>query len=156
MAWASSLIPGADDWVVVAQQSDEAARDFTQRVCRRARRLRREDAQIDSVDVYAGPRRDRLSSAARREVIEQLGVQLAIGGQLNLWSASDDPRGDRELSAILAQLAPILAERQIATNHQACEPDERSGVRHVRPAGVAKPEFEFENASGDFESPIPG
>src|SRR6187399_2442336 len=72
MAWASCHALGADDWIVVAQQSDEAARDFSQRVCHRAQRLCREDALIDTVDVYAGPGNDPLSSAARRQVIEEL------------------------------------------------------------------------------------
>lgn len=130
--------------MVVAQQSDEAAPDFTQRVRQRAQRLRKEDALIDSVDVYAGPGNDRLSSAARREVIEELAVQMAKGGRLTLWSGSDDTRGDAELSAILAQFGPILAERQIAVNHQACEAEERSGVRHAVPTRQSEPDSEFE------------
>ena len=54
-AWASASgqTPNADDWVVVAQQSDEADADFTRRVRLRAQRLRKEDAQIDAIDVYA-------------------------------------------------------------------------------------------------------
>ncbi len=142
-AWASCHALGADDWIVVAQQSDEAAPDFTRRVRQRAQRLRSEDARIDAVDVYAGPRDDRLSSAARREVIEDLGVQMAEGGRLTLWSGLNDTRGDAELAAILAQFAPILAERQIAMNHQACEPDERSGVRHAAPSRL-RSDLEFD------------
>ncbi len=69
MAWASCHALGTDDWIVVAQQSDEAAPEFTERVRQRAQRLRKEDAQLDSVDVYAGPGNDRLKSAARRQVI---------------------------------------------------------------------------------------
>jgi hypothetical protein len=144
MAWASSHSLEADDWIVVAQQSDEPARDFTQRVRQRAQRLRKEDALIDTVDVYAGPGSDRQSSAARREVIEELGVQMAQGGRLTLWSGSDDACGDAELSAILAQFGPILALRQIAMNHQACEADERSGVRHAAPACPPGSDSEFE------------
>ncbi|MEI9948575.1 MAG: hypothetical protein WDO74_06210 [Pseudomonadota bacterium] len=143
IAWASCHALGADDWIVVAQQSDEAAPDFTQRVRKRAQRLRKEDAQIDSVDVYAGPGNDRLSSAARRQVIEELGVEMATGGRLTLWSGSDDARGDAELAAILAQFGPILAERQIAMNHQACESNERSGVRHTVPTRACDPDLEF-------------
>jgi hypothetical protein len=157
LAWASSQALGADDWIVVAQQSDEAARDFTQRVCQRAQRLRREDALIDTVDVYAGPKGDRLSCAARREAIEGLASQLAKGGRLTLWSGSDDARGDAELSAILAQFGPILAKRQIAMNHQACEREERSGVRHTKPSRLADSDFAFENAhESDSKSDIPG
>ena len=142
-AWASCHALGADDWVVVAQQSDEGAPEFTQRVRQRALRLRKEDALLDSVDVYAGPGNDRLSSAARREVIEELAVQMAKGGRLTLWSGSDDAQGDLELSAILAQFGPILAARQIAMNHQTCEAEQRSGVRHAAPM---RPE-----ADSDFE-----
>jgi hypothetical protein len=144
IAWASCHALGADDWIVVAQQSDEAAPDFTQRVRKRAQRLRKEDAQIDRVDVYAGPGNDRLSSVARREVIEDLGVQMAQGGRLTLWSSSGDARGDAELSAILAQFGPALAERQIAMNHQECESEELSGVRHAVPRSVSDPDLEFE------------
>ena len=144
MAWASGDSLGADDWIVVAQQSDEAALDFTQRVRQRALRLRKEDAQLDAVDVYAGAGNDRLSSSARREVIENLGVQMAQGGRLTLWSSSDDSQGDAELAAILAQFGPALAERQIAMLHQACHPDERSGVRHVVPTRHAASDSEFE------------
>ncbi len=85
MAWASCHALGADDWIVVAQQRDEAASDFTLRVRQRAQRLRKEDAQIDSIDVYAGPGHDRLSSQARRAVIEELGFEMARGGRLTLW-----------------------------------------------------------------------
>jgi len=145
MAWASCHALGADDWIVVAQQSDEAAPEFTHRVRQRALRLRKEGAQLDSVDVYAGPDQDGRRVTARREVIQELGEQMAMGGRLTLWSGSDDERGDAELAAILAQFAPILAERQIAMNHQACEPDERSGVRHAVPtkaSGELGVEFE--------------
>jgi hypothetical protein len=143
-AWASRHGVGADDWIVVAQQSDEAATDFTRRVRRRAQRLRREDAQIESVDVYAAPDSDWLRCAARREVIEDLGIQMANGGRLTLWSGSGDAQGNGELAAILAQFGPILAERQIAMNHQACDADERSGVRHAVPTRLGEPEAEFE------------
>lgn len=136
MAWASCHALGADDWVVVAQQSDEAASEFTQRVRQRAQRMRKEGAQLDSVDVYAGPENDPLCSIARRDVVEDLGSQMAIGGRLTLWSGSDDPGSDAELAAILAQFGPILAERQIAMNHQACESEHRSGIRHAMPAAL--------------------
>ena len=151
MAWASSQTGAADDWVVVAQQSDEAAPDFRQRVCQRAQRLRKEDTQLDSVDVYAGPDSDSLSAGARRGVIEELAIQLAAGGRLTLWSGSTDARGDAELSAVLAQFTPILAERQIAMNHQTCERDERSGVRHAQP----QPCREVDSSESDFASLIP-
>ncbi|HTA88061.1 MAG TPA: hypothetical protein VK745_00745 [Polyangiaceae bacterium] len=134
MAWASCHGLGADDWVVVAQQSDEPARDFTERVRLRARRLRKEDAQIEAVDVYTAPHSDAPRSLARRVAIEALGDQITDGGRLTLWSDSAvDSENDAELSAILAQFGPILAERQIAMNHQACDPEERSGVRHAIP-----------------------
>lgn len=133
LAWASTPGLAADDWIVVAQQSDEPAREFTERVRLRARRLRREDADIESVDVYAGPRSDGTSSEARRSVIQELGEQLAEGGRLTLWSASQDAQSDAELAAILAQFAPTLAARQIAVNHQSCEPERSSGVRHAVP-----------------------
>jgi len=157
MAWASSDARGTDDCVVVAQQSDETARDFSQRVCQRARRLRREDALIDSVDVYAGPANDRLSSAARREVIEQLGVQLATGGQLTLWAGSDDTRSTAEFSAILAQIVAILAGRQIAMKQQTFEREERSGVRHAQPKRPGAADFAFEDLlESDSNSRVPG
>jgi hypothetical protein len=144
MAWASCHGLGADDWIVVAQQSDEPATDFNRRVRHRAARLRREDAQIESVDVYTGPdTNDGLGSAARREVIQDLGIQMANGGRLTLWSGSGDSRGNAELAAILAQFGPVLAERQIAVNHQACEPEERSGVRHAVPTRD-QPELGFD------------
>jgi len=143
-AWPSSHALDTDDWIVVAQQSDEAASDFTRRVRQRAQRLRKEDAQLDAVDVYAGMSSDRLSSAARREVIEDLGIQLAEGGRLTLWSSSNDAQGDAELTAILTQFGPVLAERQIAMLHQACAPDERSGVRHAAPARPHVSELDFD------------
>jgi len=144
IAWASCDALGADDWIVVAQQRDEAAPEFNQRVRHRAQRLRKEGTQLDAVDVYAGPDNDQSSTSARRGVIQDLGQEMATGGRFTLWSASDDARGDAELSAILAQLAPVLAERQIAMNHQACDADERSGVRHAVPDKPADSELEFE------------
>jgi hypothetical protein len=132
-AWASCHALGADDWIVVAQQRDEGAPAFTERVRHRAERLLREGAQIESVDVYAGPADDRVRSAARREVVQELSGQMAVGGRLTLWSGSNDTSADQELAAILAHFGPILAERQIAVNHQACEAEERSGVRHAIP-----------------------
>ena len=143
MAWASCHALGADDWVVVAQQSDEGAPEFSQRVRQRARRLRKDGAQLDSVDVYAGPETGQRSLAARRDVVESLGSQMAIGGRLTLWSGYDDRRGDAELAAILAHLGPILAERQIAMNHQACESEQRSGVRHAPPTPPDDLELDF-------------
>jgi len=137
-AWASCHGLGADDWIVVAQQSDEPAFEFTERIRARARRLRKEEAQIEAVDVYAAPYSDAPSSLARRGVIEALGDQMIAGGRLTLWSDSPEGSGtDAELSAILAQFGPILAERQIAMNHQACDPEERSGVRHAIPRAPA-------------------
>ncbi len=137
-AWASRHGLGADDWIVVAQQSDEPARDFSERVRSRAHRLRKEDAQIESVDVYTAPAGDARSSLARRGVIEALGAQMESGGRLTLWSDADhDTASDDELSAILAQFQPLLAERQIAMNHQTCEREERSGVRHAIPKAPA-------------------
>jgi hypothetical protein len=43
----------------------------------------------------------------------------------------------------LAQFAPILAERQIAVNHQTCEAEERSGVRHAVPTRPDSNDSEF-------------
>jgi len=143
-AWASCHALGADDWIVVAQQRDEAAPAFTQRVQRRVQRLRNEGAQIETVDVYAGPDNDRLCVTARREVVRELSGQMAIGGRLTLWSGENDARGDAELAAILAQLGPILAERQIAMNHQTCEAEERSGVRHAVPTPLGSNDSEFD------------
>jgi hypothetical protein len=137
-AWASCHGLGADDWIVVAQQLDEPAPEFTERVRQRARRLRKEDAQIEAVDVYTAPHSDAPRSLARRIAIEALGDQMAEGGRLTLWSDSaEGSQGDLELAAILAQFGPILAERQIAMNHQTCDPDERSGVRHAIPRAPA-------------------
>src|SRR6187399_3108074 len=84
MAWASCHALGADDWIVVAQQGDEAALEFTQRVRQRALRLRKEGAQLAVVDVYAGPDKDGRCATARREVIQELGGQMATGGRLTL------------------------------------------------------------------------
>lgn len=137
IAWASRYGQGADDCIVVAQQSDESTPEFSERVRQRARRLHREDTHIESVDVYAAPRTDAPSAAARRVVIEELANQMTAGGQLTLWSALEDSAGDAELAATLAQFAPLLAKRQIAMNHQACEPEERSGVRHAIPSRPA-------------------
>jgi hypothetical protein len=147
-AWAASRRLGTDDCIVVAQQSDEPASVFTERVRQRARRLGREDARIESIDVYTAERRDAAGSAARVAVIEALGGEVAAGGRLTLWSASEDLRTDAELAAILAQFGPVLAERQIAMNHQSCESEPRSGVRHAVPARSTTPaidEFEFDD-----------
>jgi hypothetical protein len=122
-AWASCHGQGADDWIVIAQQSDEPAGEFAERVQLRARRLCKEDARIEAIDVYAASSSDASSSLVRRGAIEA------------------------ELSAILAQFSPVLAERQIAMNHQACDPDERSGVRHAIPRGPATGFF----APSDFD-----
>lgn len=136
MAWASCPSLAADDWIVVAQQHDEPVNEFTERVRHRARRLHKEDTKLESVDVYAAPHGDAHRSAARRGVLEELGLQMAPGGQLTLWSASEnDPASNAELAGILAQIGPILAKRQIAMNHQACEPEQQSGVRHAIPSG---------------------
>jgi len=147
-AWASCRGLGTDDWIVVAQQRDEPALEFTERVRQRARRLRKEDAQIQSVDVYTAERPDAPGSAARRDVIEALGGQLAPGGRLTLWSASEDARTDAELAAILSQFGPALAQRQIAMNHQSCESERSSGVRHIaptRPATLPLDDFDFDD-----------
>jgi|GEM_PF-1281388 hypothetical protein len=147
-AWAACRGLGADDWIVVAQQRDEPAPEFTERVRQRARRLCKEDAQIQSVDVYTAERHDAPGAAARREVIEALGGQLAEGGRLTLWSASEDSHTDAELAAILTQFGPTLAERQIAMNHQSCESEPRSGVRYIaptRPAESPSVDFDFDD-----------
>lgn len=133
MAWASSPALSADDWIVVAQQADEPAGVFSERVRHRARRLRLEDASIESVDVYAAPSGTAPISAARWGVIEELGSEMAPGGSLTLWSASGDAGNDVELRQMLAEFGPMLAKRQIAMNHQACESEPRSGVRHSIP-----------------------
>jgi hypothetical protein len=146
-AWAACRGLGTDDWIVVAQQRDEPASEFTERVRQRARRLSKEDARIESVDLYTAERRDAPGSAARRDVIEALSGQLTQGGRLTLWSASEDSRTDAELTAILAQFGPILAERQIAMNHQNVETEPRSGVRHIPPprsATQSADEFDFD------------
>jgi len=145
-AWASCRALGADDWIVVAQQRDEAAAAFTQRVRRRVQRLRREGAQLESVDVYAAPSANRFSSVARRDVVQELSGQMAAGGRLTLWSGSHDRQADAELSAILAQFGPLLAERQIAVNQQTCETEEPSGVRHAVPTRPSESDCEFEFA----------
>ncbi len=148
-AWASCRGLGTDDWIVVAQQRDEPAPEFTERVRQRARRLTKEDARIESVDVYTASRADEQDSSARRDVIEALGSQLAQGGRLTLWSASADSQTDAELAAILAQFGPALAQRQIAMNHQNCEAEPRSGVRHIAPVRrVAESDNDF--AFDDF------
>ncbi|MEO8901352.1 MAG: hypothetical protein ABI488_06585 [Polyangiaceae bacterium] len=148
-AWTSCRGLGTDDWVVVAQQRDEGAPEFTERVRHRARRLTNEDARIESVDVYTASRLDERDSSARRDVVEALGGQLAPGGRLTLWSASDDAQTDAELTDLLAQFGPTLAERQIAMNHQSCESEPRSAVRHVAPVRpVADSDDGF--AFGDF------
>jgi len=71
---------------------------------------------------------------------------MAAGSRLTLWSRSDDQRTDAELAAILAQFSQILAERQIAVNHQTCETEERSGVRHAVPTRPIGSDSEFETA----------
>jgi hypothetical protein len=147
-AWASCHGLGADDWIVVAQQQDEPAPAFSERVSQRARRLCREDALLEAIDLYTGPRSDGQSVSARRAVIEALGGQMAQGGRLTLWSgAKRESQNDTELHAILAHFGPLLATRHIAMNHQACDIEERSGVRHAIPAA---PRTGFD-ALTDFE-----
>jgi hypothetical protein len=147
-AWASCHGLGADDWIVVAQQVDEPTLEFAERVSQRAGRLCREDAELESIDVYTAPSDDREGTVARRAVIESLGARLARGGRLTLWSDSEDGGAhSAELSAILAQFGPVLAEKQVAMNHQAWEPEERSGVRHAIPKAPAtgfSPDIEFD------------
>jgi len=133
-AWASRQGLAADDWIVVAQQSDESMADFLRRVAQRATRLRRHDTQLDTVDVDAAPRSDRPSALARREVIETLGEQMLAGSQLTLWTDGESSAVDLEMAEVLAVFQPILAGRQIAMNHQTCDADERSGVRHAIPS----------------------
>lgn len=138
MTWASCRGLGADDWIVVAQQSDESDRAFTQRVRERVRRLRREDAQLDSVDVFASPNRH--SAAARREVIAELSSHLVPHARLTLWSVENDAAfGD-----VFTQLSPFLAEREIELNHRVCDRDERSGVRHAVPPRFPDSDSELE------------
>ncbi len=147
-AWASCRGLGTDDWIVVAQQRDEPAPEFTERVRQRARRLTKEDARIESVDVYTASRSDEQDTSARRAAIEALSGQLAQGGRLTLWSASADSQTDAELADILAQFGPALAQRQIAMNHQNCEVEPRSGVRHVapvRPVADSDNDFAFDD-----------
>ena len=91
----------ADDWVVVAQQSDEPNRAFDERVRERARRLRREDARIETIEVYAGTEREVGASAARRAALEELASQLAPGGSMLLWPAAGRTPGDADEFAIV-------------------------------------------------------
>jgi len=134
-AWAACHSPAADDWIVVAQQSDEPPTEFTERVSQRARRLRKEDAQIDVIDMYTSPRSGAPALMARRAAIKALSGQIAEGGRLTLWSTgSEDTQKDAGLDAFLAQLGPVLAERQIAMNQQSCDRDEPSGIRQSIPA----------------------
>jgi len=132
----------------VAQQRDEPAREFAERVSHRARRLCKE-ASIESVDVYAGLPDITLNHSARWSVIADLGDQMAAGGSLTLWSATDVE--DPELRHVLAQFAPILAKRQIAMNHQAWEPEHQSGVRYAVPTRERNgmDEFDFSTANAD-------
>lgn len=132
-AWASCRALGADDWIVVAQLADEAGAAFTDRVNRRVQRLLREGAEIDSVDVYAGPEKAGIDADARRAAIRDLTEKIAEGGSFTLWSSAAGTDSDPELAATLALMAPILAKRQVAVNHQAWEAEERSGVRHAVP-----------------------
>jgi hypothetical protein len=125
---------GTDDWLVVAQQSDEPAGAFSERAQRRARRLGK-SASIELIDVYTAEACDEHASLARRAAIEALGGQLVRGGRLTLWSPGTDDAG---LAAILAHFGPVLAERQIDMSHQSCEEDEVSGVRHASPIGGAR------------------
>src|ERR1700709_2611048 len=83
-AWASCHGMGADDLVVVAQQFDEPAGVFSERVTLRARRLCKEDAQIEAVDLYTAPNSGARGSQARRGFIEALSDQMAKGGRLTL------------------------------------------------------------------------
>ena len=68
-----------------------------------------------------------------------MGSEMCIrDSRFTLWSDSGEGSvEDAELSAILAQFGPALATRQIAMNHQTCDPDERSGVRHAIPRAPA-------------------
>ncbi|HET7542905.1 MAG TPA: hypothetical protein VFK05_23695 [Polyangiaceae bacterium] len=145
--WASCHELGADDWLVIAQQSDEDASDFSERVLQRARRLCREGAQLDSVDVFTGSAR--LSAAARRDSIEELAGRLVEGGRLTLWSGGNDARAQAELTELLRQLSPLLAKRELAIEAQASEleaseRDERSGVRHAVPTRPSQSDSESE------------
>ena len=125
MTWATCQRLGADDWIVVAQQSDEGAQAFAQRVRQRVRRLCREGAELGSVDVFAGE--ERTSPARRRELIDELSRQLVAGGSLTLWS------GGRVVE--WPEFVGQIAER-----------DERSGVRHAAPTRPSAPELEVESA----------
>jgi hypothetical protein len=131
VAWASCHDLGADDWLVLAQQSDEPPPEFTERVRQRARRLCKEGAQLDSIDVFAGSDH---SATARRDALQELSGHLAAGGRLSLWSGGGDPRIDAELSELLAQLSALSVKREIVIEHQAWARDEHSGVRHAVPA----------------------
>lgn len=144
IAWASHYGQGVDDCIVVAQQSDETAPEFSERIRQRARRLCREDALIESLDLYAAPCADGPRSAARQSALEELTQHMTAGGQITLWSAAADAAGDVELAATLARFAPLLANRQIAVNHQTCEPEARSGVRHAIPSPPSTPDHELE------------
>jgi len=144
-AWASCHALGADDWLVVAQQRDESAPAFNRRVRQRVQRLLKEGAQIESVDVYAGPENDEFCAAARREVVRELSDQMSTGGRFTLWSSSADAGTDAELAGVLTQLRPILADRQIAMSHQAWEPEQRSGIRHSVPERLDDVDSAFEN-----------
>jgi hypothetical protein len=133
LAWASHYGPGADDCLVIAQQSDESGLEFSDRVRQRARRLYREAALLDSVDVYASPHGDESSASARRSVIEELANHMTAGGHLTLWSAAKGTENYADLAASLAQISPGLANRQIAISHQTCEPEAQSGIQHAIP-----------------------
>ena len=92
----------ADDWVVVAQQSDEPNREFDERVSERARRLRREDARIETIEVYAGSQREVGGGAARHAALAELASQLAPGGRMLLWPAAGRTPCDAERSDTVA------------------------------------------------------
>lgn len=146
-AWSACTGLGTDDWVVVAQQRDETSREFAARVRQRARKLRK-SSSIESIDLYAAPHPDASGQRARRLTIVELGSRVAAGGRLTVWSGANDASDD-EVAAILAQYGPLLAKRQIATNHQTVDAEERSGVRHAIPT---RPETEVDDESAfDFE-----
>lgn len=154
-AWASQRGRDADDCIVIAQQSDESDQQFTERVSKRARRLRCEDASLESVDIYTAPRPVAPSSTERVSVIEALADQMSAGTRLTLWSNSTHAAGGAELTATLAKFAHLLVEHRIAVNPASPESELKSGIRHARPAPLrAANELSYELV-GDEPSPVP-
>jgi hypothetical protein len=139
-AWANTGRVATDDWVVVAQQPDETTTDLVSRVLRRALRVRKDNAEIVGLDVYAPTRLRTKDFASKLWLIRTLiaAGHLERGAIVTLWfDVSQLPIAAELTETIATRLRPLLRASGVALAmrfHQTFE--EREQRIAEEPSGI--------------------